>query len=297
MICTTTYLQNFILVKHRIATGLCAEIFDYVLNLLSSERRMIIACAAGNRWSSTMLSIWIRVSSRIGFSANDFQIGKPQVSASATREHNRFLTVDGDLQPFIACPRCDALYRARLPSIGERAVCARCHTTLIAPRRKAGLKIIALNLAMFVLVLAALFLPFLEISVRGVGNRASLLDTALAFRSGSTAFLAVATIAMIVVIPLTRMILILYVLVPMAVRQRPARHARAAFRFSQQLKPWAMAEIFAIGCAVALVKVSGLAQIGFGPAFWMFAVLVVISVINDRYLCTWSVWEALERKR
>lgn len=244
-----------------------------------------------------MLSGWITASSGVRFSAIDLQIGNPQVSASATRELNRVHTFNGDLKGFIACPRCDALYKARMPSIGQRAVCARCHTTLIAPKYKAGLKIIALNLAMLVLVLAALFLPFLEISVQGIGNRVSILDAALAFSSGSATLLAVATMAMIVLIPLTRMILILYVLVPMAVWERPARQAEAVFRLSQQLKPWAMAEIFAIGCAVSLVKVAGLAQIALGPAFWMFAVLVVIGVINDRYLCTWSVWEALERKR
>ena len=34
--------------------------------------------------------------------------------------------------------------------------------------------------------------------------------------------------------------------------------------------PWSMAEIFVIGVAVALVKVSGLASVTLGPAFWSF---------------------------
>ena len=95
-------------------------------------------------------------------------------------------------------------------------------------------------------------------------------------------------------IPLLRTLLLLYVLVPVVFDRPPARHARHAFRLAQEIKPWAMTEIFAIGCAVALVKISDLAQLGFGPAFWMFAVLVVIVVINDSYMCTWSVWESLE---
>jgi len=194
----------------------------------------------------------------------------------------------------IACPTCDALYAERVPEHGARAVCARCHTVLIAPRPEAGLRIVALTLAVNILVTAAVFFPFLEIHAQGLGNSASLLDVATSFRSGLLVFVSVATVASIVLIPLLRTLLILYVLGPMVLNQPPRRHARGAFRLSQALRPWAMTEIFAIGCAVALVKVAGLAQLEFGPAFWMFTLLVVIVVINDTYMCTWSVWKALE---
>ncbi len=198
------------------------------------------------------------------------------------------------LDALMACPQCDALYEARMPKEGERAVCARCHTVLIAPKRKAGLKIIALTLAVIILVFSALFFPFLTIDAGGFGNKASILDSASSFQSGPMVFLSVAVAGMIIIIPLVRTLLILYVLVPVVLDRTPYAHARRAFRLTQELKPWAMAEIFAIGCAVALVKVADLAHIGFGPAFWMFAVLVIIVLVNDNYLCTWSVWKSLE---
>lgn len=198
------------------------------------------------------------------------------------------------LEDLIACPSCDALYVARMPETGGRAVCDRCHTVLIAPKRKAGLRIIALTLAVLILVVSAMFFPFLDIHRLGLGNSASILDAATAFSSGPMAALGLGTAAMIVIVPLIRMLLILYVLTPIVFDRQPFSQARRAFRWSQELKPWAMAEIFAIGCAVALVKVADLAQIGFGPAFWMFSVLVVIVLFNDNYLCTWSVWKSLE---
>lgn len=200
------------------------------------------------------------------------------------------------LDELIGCPHCDALYRVRMPASGERAVCARCHTVLIAPRRKAGVRIIALTTAMLVLVVSAVFFPFLEISVQGFANQASILDSATAFRSGPMAFLAVATAAMIVIIPVLRMILVLYTIAPIVYERPPLPQARRAFRLSQRLKPWAMAEIFALGVAVALVKVASLATIGFGTAFWMFTALVVIVIFNDKYLCTWSVWHSLDNQ-
>ncbi len=198
------------------------------------------------------------------------------------------------IEDLIACPHCDALYVARVPQHGGRAVCGHCHTILIAPRKKAGAKMIALTLTVMILVIAAMFFPFIDINASGFGNSTSILDAASSFRSGYMVFLSFLVAAAILFVPLIRTVLILYVLIPV-VRDRPALpYARRAFRWSQELKPWAMAEIFAIGCAVALVKVQDLAQVGLGPAFWMFSALVILVLVNDKFLCTWSVWKSLE---
>ncbi|MCR8827892.1 paraquat-inducible protein A [Pseudosulfitobacter koreensis] len=198
------------------------------------------------------------------------------------------------IKDLIGCPHCDALYVVRLPEHGGRAVCTHCHTVLIAPRKKAGKKMIALTLTVMILVIAAMFFPFIDINASGFGNSTSILDAASSFRSGYMVFLSVLVAAAILFVPLLRTILTLYVLVPVVRDRPPLPHARRAFRWSQELKPWAMAEIFAIGCAVALVKVQDLAHVGLGPAFWMFAALVVLVLINDNFLCTWSVWKSLE---
>ena len=92
------------------------------------------------------------------------------------------------------------------------------------------------------------------------------------------------------------MLLTLYVLVPIVLDRPPARRAIPAFRLSEALRPWSMAEIFAIGCAVALVKVVDLANVGFGPAFWMFGFIVVFVIAQDSFMCKWSVWNSLEHK-
>lgn len=198
------------------------------------------------------------------------------------------------LDDLIVCPTCDAAYRLHRPDPGQRAVCRRCKTVLIAPRRKAGMQIISVALAVVVLIVAATLFPFLTIRVAGAANSVSILDAALAFKGGLFIALALATAALIVFIPLARALLALYVLVPLVFDYPPARGARAAFRLAETLRPWSMAEIFAIGCAVALIKVSDLADVAFGPAFWMFAALVVLSVAQDTYMCRWSVWNALD---
>ncbi|MCG6904934.1 MAG: paraquat-inducible protein A [Rhodobacter sp.] len=199
-----------------------------------------------------------------------------------------------DTADLIACTECDALYRAVQPLPGEQAVCARCHHVLIRPRRFAGMRIIMLAATMLILITGAMFFPFLRIEVQGLSNSASILDAALAFAGGRLAVLAFVTAALILLIPALRMVLLLYVLVPVVFDRVPARHAREAFRLTEMLKPWSMAEIFALGCAVSLVKVGDLAQIEFGPAFWMFSGLVIVVVIQETFMCSWSIWKSLD---
>ena len=201
----------------------------------------------------------------------------------------------GPPETLIACPECDALYRAADVPHGERATCARCHTVLISPRRHAGMAIIALALAALILVLGALWFPFLRIDARGLWQEATLWDVATSFAGGPLLVVSVAVTAAIVVVPLLRAMLILYTLVPVVFDRPPAAQATRAFRWSERLRPWSMAEIFAIGCAVSLVKIADLAQVSLGPAFWMFAGLVVVTVAQDALVDRWSVWRSISR--
>jgi len=201
------------------------------------------------------------------------------------------------LEELIVCPVCDATYQLERPKNGERAVCTRCHKVLIAPRRKAGMQIIAVAVAVVVLITAASVFPFLQISAAGRSNSVSIIDAALSFTEGPLLVLALMTAGFILFVPLLRMLLTVYVLVPVVLDRPPARHAIPAFRLSEALRPWSMAEIFALGCAVALVKVADLATVSFGPAFWMFGVLVVLVIVQDSFMCKWSVWNSLEHPK
>jgi paraquat-inducible protein A len=149
----------------------------------------------------------------------------------------------------------------------------------------------------FCRVVGAAVFPFLTIDAAGNKNAVSILDAALAFSGGPMVALSLATAALIIIFPLLRVLLTLYVLIPVVLDRPPAPHAIRAFRLSEAMRPWSMAEIFAIGCAVALVKVADLAQVGFGPAFWMFGILVVLVIAQDSFLCKWSVWNSLEHPK
>lgn len=194
----------------------------------------------------------------------------------------------------IACPNCDALHIEEELSDGETARCMRCNTVLARPRTGAFTQIMALSLTTMVLMIAALFFPFLKMSRMGIENSTSLVGVALAYSDGLLMPLTGMVVAMIVALPAFRAGLLIYVLWPLTRNRRPFANAAKAFRLSEMLRPWSMAEIFIIGTAIALVKLGGMAKISFGPAFWAFCGLIFVSLASRQFMCSTTIWDAIE---
>lgn len=195
-------------------------------------------------------------------------------------------------ESLIACPQCDALYQTD----GEaHLVCDRCHNLLVAPGRRAGYRLLALSLVSVALVYGAITQPFLTVERFWIESDATLLEAAFAFE-GPLLILSAAVVLLVLVLPTLRLALMLYVLAPAALGRASLPLARRAFRWSESLRPWSMAEIFALGCGVALVKIADLAEVRFGPAFWMFAALVVLIWVRDRLICRYSLWSLLDER-
>ncbi|MFV0474221.1 MAG: paraquat-inducible protein A [Pikeienuella sp.] len=191
----------------------------------------------------------------------------------------------------IACHACDALLTEPGPG-AARTRCPRCGTVLTA-RRAGGIDgVIAAKLASVALLVAALFLPFVNIEASGRKQQAAVLDAAAA--AGGEAWpLALAVGAMIIALPLARALALFWVLTPLSLGRKPLPQARALFRLALELRPWSMVEIFVIGVVVALVKVAGLAMIDLGAGFWLFLVVALIALYEDAALCRRTVWRML----
>src|SRR5690606_14546638 len=98
------------------------------------------------------------------------------------------------------------------------------------------------------------------------------------------------------ILPSLRLMLIIYALAPMSLGRYAAPRAVAAYRLAEAMRPWAMAEIFVIGVAVALVKVADLATLHLGVAFWAMILLVLVNVLNDNFMCRLTLWRTLESR-
>lgn len=201
-----------------------------------------------------------------------------------------------DLRDLVACPACDTLHRFSDIPQGGQGRCKRCHHVLATPRRNAMTRIVMLAVTGTILMVSAISFPFLTIETHGLRQQASVIDTILAYSDGLMVPLSLAMAALIVVLPVMRLLAILYTIAPMALGHSPARGAAQAFRLAEYLKPWAMAEVFLVGVAVALVKVGGLATLTIGPAFWAFVGLVIITVLKDNFMSSLIIWKTLEAR-
>jgi Uncharacterized paraquat-inducible protein A len=204
--------------------------------------------------------------------------------------------MDDSLADMIACPKCDALHRIPHVVKGAKATCVRCGTVLMAPRDGAMTHIVMLAATGLILMVGAVFFPFLELSTHGLGRKSSVFDAILAFSDGLMLPLSFALAALIVILPIMRFIALIYVFAPMALGWEPARGARDVFRLAELIRPWAMTEIFIIGVAVALVKVAGLATVTLGPAFWAFVLLVIVTALKNSFMCRVTVWQTLNHR-
>ena len=190
----------------------------------------------------------------------------------------------------IACPTCDLLFDVEP---GARLVCERCHMVLIDPEARVGLRLLVVSLLSTALIIGAVTYPFLTIKRFWMTSDATILDTALSFE-GPLFFLSIIVLALILLLPALRLSLTLYVVTPIVLKRRPFPFAKSAFGWAERLKPWSMAEIFLIGCVIALAKIISMAEVTFGPAFYMFAGLVILLWAQDKMLCRYSLWKALE---
>ncbi|OSP56883.1 hypothetical protein BV911_02380 [Pseudoruegeria sp. SK021] len=195
-----------------------------------------------------------------------------------------------------ACAFCDALYTVSEVPSGGVGRCNRCRAILYAPRDNAIAKIVAYSAAALSLMVVAIGYPFLEIHTSGLSSKASVIDAILAFaeNSGMMAPLSAVVAALIVLLPVIRISGMIYTTVPMLFDRPLLPYAKNVFMIVMRLRPWAMAEIFIIGVAVALVKIGSLATVSFGPAFWAFVGFVVLIVAKDVVLCERTMWRTLD---
>ncbi|MGY3437534.1 MULTISPECIES: paraquat-inducible protein A [unclassified Marinovum] len=199
-------------------------------------------------------------------------------------------------QVLFACPTCDTLHTE--PDVDENntASCCRCGHVLASPRTNAFVRVLALAMTSSILMVGAIFFPFIDLAAGGLQNKTSILDAIQVFSTGLMVPLAFIVALLIVLIPAARLLAVIYTLWPLLHGNVPYPHATTAFRLAEQLRPWSMAEIFVVGVAVALVKVGGLATLSLGPAFWALSALVIITAFQDTSMCRYTIWKTLEAK-
>lgn len=150
----------------------------------------------------------------------------------------------------------------------------------------------ALALASLITLALAVTYPFLGFSVRGVGNRIELTQSATQLIGYHEPLVAIAVLLTILVLPTLYLIGVVWLQAGL-LRGAPLLASRGIARSLAHLQPWMMADVFLIGTLVSLIKIAGLAQIELGPGFWAFGVFVVLLVATTQSVDRDWLWFAL----
>ena len=181
----------------------------------------------------------------------------------------------GTLHGLVACEYCDAVYQRTELARDERALCLRCGGQLYRESARTYRHLLPLVVTALILFLISNAFPIVEMDLKGVRTQTTLLGAVQALYADHMALVAALVFATTILFPLSEMLMMVYLLVPMSGHRMPAGFDRIV-RGIRQTRPWGMIEVFMIGVLVTLVKLSSMAQVLPGIALWSFGALVVV---------------------
>jgi paraquat-inducible protein A len=193
----------------------------------------------------------------------------------------------------LVCLSCGLVARA-LPGVHGQD-CPRCGAQLHFRKPFSTARTWALLSTAMILYVPANVLPVMETgSLFGAQTDTIMSGVVYLWTSGSWELAVVVFIASIVV-PLAKVIALIFLLVSVQLRskRRPLQRTRL-YRLIEVSGPWSMLDIYVITILVALVQIQGLATIRAGPAAIAFGAVVVLTMLAAMSFDPRLIWDPLE---
>lgn len=210
------------------------------------------------------------------------------------RETRRY--VETVLNSLVACHECDLLHDKLPIAVGAVARCTRCNAFLYSNRPNNIDRCLAVSVAALIMFVVANAFPFLAISVSGNTQSISIISAVFALSDEGLWLLGLLCFGFILLIPLLRVVGLLYILLPLRFDRR-LPGLELVFRGIVSMSPWSMMEIYMLGAIVALVKLASMASIELGLSFWAFALLNMLSALAAQMVDTHTLWDFMSRSR
>jgi paraquat-inducible protein A len=198
--------------------------------------------------------------------------------------------------PVVICPACDLAHRANNAPVTERTRCVRCHALVQRRENRPIDAAIALAATALVLFFLSNAYPLVAIDYNGTTRSATLLDAAAGLYAQGHAALAWLVFITTGLGPLLQIAILLYVLIPLR-RKRQAPGQNTVYRLLTQIRRWTFVEVFMLGCLVALVRLSGYAEVMTGVSLWSCGLLMLTLAALTTHTSPAQFWHWVERSR
>ncbi len=194
----------------------------------------------------------------------------------------------------IACHECDALYQKPRLLGRQSARCTRCGATLYNSASSQLDRICAITIAALVTFVIAQSFPIIELDANGIISQSSLFGALVVLWNEGMEIVAVMVFFATILCPLTELVALLYVLLPIRRGYIPPGF-NLVLRTIQFVRPWGMLEVFMLGVLITIVKMVSLARVIPETALFAFGALTlmitVVLTFDARTL--WDVADAL----
>jgi len=196
------------------------------------------------------------------------------------------------MQIHLACDHCDHLIYIDVLKPNQVAVCPNCQCKLHVGKKNSEQKVVALSLCAILMLLSALFYPFISFSEQGITQTITLLDAGKILFAYDSPFLGGLIDVSIIFLPLT--LLVLFVLIHIGLLSiLPKRYAIKLLKLIFKLIPWVMSEIFLIGILISMVKIMSIADISFGLSFYSFSAFIIFYLMCLSQIDKNKLWQKI----
>ena len=193
----------------------------------------------------------------------------------------------------IACHDCDLIHDPGHIAESSTALCSRCGAVLHRRPKDSLNRALALTLASVVLFVLANVYPFMYFKAQGQVEVNTMITGVLRLWQDGMQPLASVVFFASILAPGVKILLMLYLLVPLRFGRVPRFGARA-FRAYSTLGPWGMLEVYMVGVLVAIPNLTSLASIVMGTACYVFVALMITTTAASAVMDRRLVWERLE---
>jgi paraquat-inducible protein A len=194
----------------------------------------------------------------------------------------------------MACRECDALQRTPWIAIGKKARCRGCGAVLYHHPRGGLDRPIALLLGALILYVLANSFPLVTLEIGGAVHETSLMGTAWALYNHDMKLLGMLVFLTSLAIPGMILCSTLYVLIGLRTKQN-LPGLRNLLVLLSHIHPWEMADVFVISVLVAMVKMSGMAEVIIDAGLYALIGYILLGVAASGSVDIFILWHQLER--
>ena len=196
----------------------------------------------------------------------------------------------------LVCHDCDALLEPAELHEGEKAICPRCVSVIVARGRNSIQRTAAFAVASAVLFVVSNCFPFMTMRAGFRESQMLLWQSASGLAAGGYPSLAVAVSIFIIAAPALLIGGLLYIVVPLLWGRRlPGMIALCRWVF--RARRWDMTEVFLLSVLVSLMKLGSLATLTLGTSFWAFVALIICLTAGMASLHPRELWARIEEAR